>query len=43
VEEEMAIARQWLGKHAPVATNTNTTTDELRITGFLDFFHRSVF
>jgi hypothetical protein len=25
----MAIARQWLSKHAPMATNTNATTKEL--------------
>jgi hypothetical protein len=25
----MAIAKQWLGKHVPVATNTNTTKEEL--------------
>jgi hypothetical protein len=42
-EEEIAIARQWLGKHVPVAKNTNATTEELRITGFFGLFHRLVF
>jgi hypothetical protein len=27
--EETAVARQWLGKHAPAATNIHATTEEL--------------
>jgi uncharacterized protein YqgV (UPF0045/DUF77 family) len=27
--EEMAVARQWLGKHVPMATNIHVTMDEL--------------
>jgi hypothetical protein len=26
--EETSIARQWLGKHIPTATNTHATTEE---------------
>jgi hypothetical protein len=27
--EEMAVARQWLGKHFPLVMNTHVTTEEL--------------
>jgi hypothetical protein len=27
--EETAVAKQWLGKHVPAATNTHATIEEL--------------